>query len=1481
MLHSTTPKKGLRLGMLFFQNELQLSRFYDQHGSIETMLYLYDERGKSVGYFVTTRDGSQWEEYHDPNDNRYYLVPFNDATKARKHFGKPAYIVGNAVPLQDENSTTEAVTSKRLQSSRSVRVAILRSAERLGVKRFAHGDSAELQELYKRLQGIATLVGVKQRELEGAYWANTTLRDDQNLKHFVFHAPPKVFELLRIEALPMWADIEKIRQKRDKNRLETEGNTLDTNEKIIEHIQYVLDDVGGAFPASKRDSKVLYRIDALGKIVVLEIVKRGNKYRIVTAHEASIEKLLKKEKNANRKFANTSKSGDHLADESDSFRAAGVPHSTHSVSILHKSIESFLENQDHISMKTNSLQDRTQAMPLAPRLQNTVPLQDDEPENNAATSQRLVSVRDLQIRILKCAQRLGLSEYNFGYSEERTKLIKRVRGIGELAGLKPPELDDAHYSEMGGEKPTIKEQPKLATDDTSNNFFGSISNPTVHAYLTRAYKEAISGRIVKGSAVFNSFLLMGDYNRPLRKLIYTELTGRSATNENSGITKLEILISDWLWEHTDLPKRYAEQVEKEKQEEENKKQELQKAKADQSFSAEQLYQMGLFFDPSDYPADIVEQYTSRKIHKGVIVKYTPRGSDKPMYGVVINCSVMTMTAVFGGTKQHTPDVRILYRDDAKNPYSARRGGYNEVFFNVKEFEHVFTPPLPPPLPMPKNKDQIRQGFLERLQKQYSEELRQQESAVKDAIAKRKPRNQKQAERVMLETVNKLAILSRGNIPGEPHVTDYRNVLLYESIMQLFSEMQPERYAEVSKAIELSLQPRQAPPKPEPVTVPAPTPLPQSNTPQRQYFDVVETAKLIRRDLAEAFPGQKFKVTSEKFSGGDSIHVSYFDGPTEKAVNNLIQKYKNSDFDGMTDMSSSRAMGFKIKNLEGKDVLFDGGSKFVSTSRKFSRQVVEKYIAQFDRKDECIIELKGSDEYGWGANIKPKDVRTWDDWIERDFQNNLHNSDFYIPPATTQSASTTATPRSTTPPSNTEIRHNTKMNGIEIVFPAKPDQGVIDMLKRQGFRWSSRGGLWYCKYTSTLLEKMKAYFGIEQVTTLNDYFDYEGLGDFFGFSDSELEPLLQRAADKAVQKGILSRFKSRLESIATLAGLNLTFKAETKDSASSLSPHEKYLDELEKTVEYITKKIQKANATKDKIYWDLLKRELEEDTPPQPLPLREYQHVAEKLVSLMLTINKHKKLDFRDFIDFKQSYADYFTILPPNFISLSPVRRRTISPLSLENTDLLALFDPFRGQDSYRPMMMCLYVDDTNITATDGYRMIVLQHNGAIRKRGMFMYDKGTKNKSVFPVTENTPLPDDPKATFGRYVDFLSVIPRAYDHKGTLRIAEMRRICESLRKNYGRTSSDPTRFSIRHLITQKDNPAQYDEITFNASYMEDALIAFESLGITEIDMEATTQNKGTIIRPASGQPYRSELFVLLMPLRGPIDIADSDAPTAFY
>jgi hypothetical protein len=70
----------------------------------------------------------------------------------------------------------------------------------------------------------------------------------------------------------------------------------------------------------------------------------------------------------------------------------------------------------------------------------------------------------------------------------------------------------------------------------------------------------------------------------------------------------------------------------------------------------------------------------------------------------------------------------------------------------------------------------------------------------------------------------------------------------------------------------------------------------------KYYNVTETATIIRKRLKNVFPGVKFSVRSSKYSGGASINVSWTDGPSNKMVASIVDQYQSKGFDGMIDMA---------------------------------------------------------------------------------------------------------------------------------------------------------------------------------------------------------------------------------------------------------------------------------------------------------------------------------------------------------------------------------------------------------------------------------------------------------------------------------------------------------------------------------------------------------------------------------------------------
>jgi hypothetical protein len=105
----------------------------------------------------------------------------------------------------------------------------------------------------------------------------------------------------------------------------------------------------------------------------------------------------------------------------------------------------------------------------------------------------------------------------------------------------------------------------------------------------------------------------------------------------------------------------------------------------------------------------------------------------------------------------------------------------------------------------------------------------------------------------------------------------------------------------------------------------------------RYISVVETARMIRTALREAFPGVRFSVRSSSYSGGASININYTDGPTNAQVKAVVSNFEGSYFDGMTDYK-----GFNYSSVNGEEVRF--GADFIFVNRKFSVGLFTNLVA---------------------------------------------------------------------------------------------------------------------------------------------------------------------------------------------------------------------------------------------------------------------------------------------------------------------------------------------------------------------------------------------------------------------------------------------------------------------------------------------------------------------------------------------------------
>ena len=112
----------------------------------------------------------------------------------------------------------------------------------------------------------------------------------------------------------------------------------------------------------------------------------------------------------------------------------------------------------------------------------------------------------------------------------------------------------------------------------------------------------------------------------------------------------------------------------------------------------------------------------------------------------------------------------------------------------------------------------------------------------------------------------------------------------------------------------------------------------------------QAAAAIKKDLKKHFPNIKFKVKSERFAGGNSVDVSWVNGPVVSFIDDIIKKYQYGSFNSMEDMYEYNNTNDAIPQ-----------AKYVQTHREYTDDVrlmvKNKLISVFGIKNV-------DDEYEW-------------------------------------------------------------------------------------------------------------------------------------------------------------------------------------------------------------------------------------------------------------------------------------------------------------------------------------------------------------------------------------------------------------------------------------------------------------------------------------------------------------------------------------
>lgn len=133
---------------------------------------------------------------------------------------------------------------------------------------------------------------------------------------------------------------------------------------------------------------------------------------------------------------------------------------------------------------------------------------------------------------------------------------------------------------------------------------------------------------------------------------------------------------------------------------------------------------------------------------------------------------------------------------------------------------------------------------------------------------------------------------------------------------------------------------------------------------KTYDSLKKGSRNLKVELREAFPDTKFSVRSESYSGGDSIHVAWTDGPTEEAVEKIADKYQEGNFNGMED----------IYEYNSDNVWTDvfGGAKYVTCQRSYSPKAFHRAVAEIEKEYGITLKISQT-EAGWPYISNEDDV----------------------------------------------------------------------------------------------------------------------------------------------------------------------------------------------------------------------------------------------------------------------------------------------------------------------------------------------------------------------------------------------------------------------------------------------------------------------------------------------------------------------------
>lgn len=218
---------------------------------------------------------------------------------------------------------------------------------------------------------------------------------------------------------------------------------------------------------------------------------------------------------------------------------------------------------------------------------------------------------------------------------------------------------------------------------------------------------------------------------------------------------------------------------------------------------------------------------------------------------------------------------------------------------------------------------------------------------------------------------------------------------------------------------------------------------------------------LRQLLALKFPGVDFSVKSDSYAGGCSIRLRWVMGPTSAEVRAISGQFQEKQFDGSQDLETYREDNRAFTQ-------WMGGAGYVFENRDCNaecghlRELLEQAGGSkwaesgFHSLQDTTYRLMESTSFPAGAKItgvevlpEPREgVTGFEAYYRVLFETSTVPQAEPVAPVTGETGII--------------AKLNAEKGGVEIKFPGKPAQSVIDNVKAHGFRWSRFSGVWWAK-----------------------------------------------------------------------------------------------------------------------------------------------------------------------------------------------------------------------------------------------------------------------------------------------------------------------------------------------------------------------------------------------------------------------------------